>query len=1030
MAKKASEVLAIVLILFSLALVSTYPLIQHFDTAIPYAPFGGEEVYNRSGDQIQLLYWFWLVKENLTGSVEPFHSNPFEFNMVHPHESSGMNTVPLAFIYYIFSPFGDIAAYNCTIIFSYILTGLFTYLLVKQFTRNRIGALFAASIFTFAPIRIIGIAAGHAFGLLFFCYPFILYFLEKGIREGRILYGIFSGAGLIFLSMVEPHLIYYICIFLAVYIPFRIITLSAVVEHPYSIHAWKSKSVFLSSLMIVLAGCSATFFAQIVFFNRGLTPLLPATFFWALLAYSVLLLLISLSFTVVYQWLTELDFARSLRVEAISYLPLIALLLFIWIPVKGIQVNSDLVVYSVCGAIFFLKVVGLRKHIGSMAKHYMYSMWQNKRRVLPIVPLLFSMLGIVYWMALSKVKQVQSTIAGGGRTLSDVSVFSAELEDLLSSMSSVYIGVIPSVLLVFALLGVFFFAFSRSRVRFVGESQSLFLFFLTIAVGCLILALGLGFGRVSLYALFYHYFPFFNYPRVSDRIISLSLFALAVAIGFLVAMVQRRYKSRIYKGIFTALLSVAIVVQLYDVNVFRPMGVNVLDRGQDIYTYVKKHIGDGRLLEIPFWPGDSHQSSLYQHYIMIDRIPRINGSSPMVLQEYIETVFEPLATINQGRLNAKQHELLQELRVRFITVHDNQDVFLDKVSPFPPITTVRRLQNSPYLEQVHIDNYMHFKTWKKKDTRLYLFRVKNDDEIDNPSYKAWYDMPYFYDLSSRFYLQTGDISVDGDKRVFTAIEGRDKPGFMMYGPYIKFPAGSFKGYFTLHVDRLLNSDSREKRGVRVEVSAVDAKGDVKILASKEVADNTTSDSYSNVYLDFALQKSQIVEFRAYYYGAGVVKIEKVAVSRRGQHQPLYSIEAEKMVGETGRVVSEQGASDGKAVEAIVGRSKPGRMIYGINRVYTPGAYKALFSLRSPLPRDLPEDVPAATIRVTDEKHSTVFAEQTIPVWQLKHENFVDLPAAFTLESEQELSFSVEFHGKAHLQVDKITIVPDLEDSGE
>ena len=229
MVKKWWEILAVFLLLLLLAIISTYPLILYFDTGIPYSPFGGPKVWNRSGDQIQLMYWFWLVKENFLGTI-PFDSNPFEFNMGYPHETSGLNTIPLAFLYMLFSPLGDVTAYNCTIISSYVLAGLFMYLLVRLYSGSRTGALLAAIIFTFAPSRIRGFTAGHGYGFLYFCYPFILYFLEKGIRSKKIRYGIISSIGLIGLSMLEPHLIYYICIFLGVYIPIRVISLLPVYQ--------------------------------------------------------------------------------------------------------------------------------------------------------------------------------------------------------------------------------------------------------------------------------------------------------------------------------------------------------------------------------------------------------------------------------------------------------------------------------------------------------------------------------------------------------------------------------------------------------------------------------------------------------------------------------------------------------------------------------------------------------------------------------------------------------------------------------
>ena len=83
MAKQRFEFIGIVFLFGILSLIATYPLILHFDTGLLYDSISGVKAWNRSGDQLQLLYWFWLVKENILGTV-PFDTNPFEFNMAKP----------------------------------------------------------------------------------------------------------------------------------------------------------------------------------------------------------------------------------------------------------------------------------------------------------------------------------------------------------------------------------------------------------------------------------------------------------------------------------------------------------------------------------------------------------------------------------------------------------------------------------------------------------------------------------------------------------------------------------------------------------------------------------------------------------------------------------------------------------------------------------------------------------------------------------------------------------------------------------
>jgi len=144
---------------------------------------------------------------------------------------------------------------------------------------------------------------------------------------------------------------------------------------------------------------------------------------------------------------------------------------------------------------------------------------------------------------------------------------------------------------------------------------------------------------------------------------------------------------------------------------------------------------------------------------MLDRVKRVNGYSPLVLNEYIENVVAPLSSINTGMLNRQQYEMLRKLKVKFITVHDHENVFPKKVSSYGPITTVRRLMQSPYLEFVNIENFIHFKTFDWRNRDIYLFKVKESVPVEaEKEQNDWYDMPYFYGVNSRLHLQTGVVT--------------------------------------------------------------------------------------------------------------------------------------------------------------------------------------------------------------------------------------------------------------------------------
>jgi hypothetical protein len=1024
MAKKWFEIPAVSLLMLVLAILSTYPLILYFDGGMPYGPVEGETFLNRTGDQFQLLYWFWLVKENFIGAV-PFDTNPFEFNMLIPHETSGLNTIPLAFLYMLFSPLGDIAAYNCLIFSSYVLAGVFMYLLAYQYSGSRTGALLAAIIFTFAPSRVKGFVGGHGYGFLYFCYPFILYFLEKGIRSKKIRYGVLSGIGLMGLAMLEPHLIYYLCVFLGLYIPVRVLTLFPVCQSASgNSRIFFQRAFSLSERYALLvawaAGAGAVLYTQTLFSCRDNDPFVSPFFWWVFSLYPFIPVLFSLCFAAIYQRVSPLSFRESLSVEAASLFPLLVLFLISGLLCLYKPVDTTFLVVSAILLLIIAKIVLLRSYLLSMLKVLGEGIWREKRKIFPILPLIFSMAAVVYWIAGTKVSKIENTIAGGGRTLNDVKLFSSHLADLFSSTSLIYVGIVPAVLCGWLLISLLFSTvLNKQREKFGREKELIILFYVLIAFCCFILALGLAFGKSSLYILFYNYFPFFNYPRVSDRIIIMVLFAMAILSGFVVRKIQRCYSGRMSMIVVSCLVLLAAGFQLKDYNVLKPMAIIVVDSGQSIYKYVKKNIGDGLLLEIPLWPGDSHQSSLYQHYVMLDSVPRLNGYSPLVLKDYIDTVFEPLAPINQGRFDREQYELLLELDVKFITVHDNRDVFLHKVSPFVPLTTVRRLKNSPYLEFVDIENKMFFKDREKKNDDLYLFRVKDPADVDESMLPAWYEMPYFYDVNHRLHKQTGVIVEDKSigRRVFQATAFKEGHGFLVYGPYDIYSPGDYRCYYTIYTDA-----EPEDKVARLEVSSLTVDDEQVVLAQKDLKGKDGNRTYRKEYIDFSIEKNTKLEFRVFFYGKGQVRVEKIAVNKIGNDAPLSFLKAEMMVGDTGQLEVEEDAITGKIIEVIPGKSKKGDMVFGPNRIYSKGRYKAQFLLRMKASKKIKKNDIVAVISVTEGQNLKVFSKLKVKALDLSTSDFRRVEVDFDLKRDEDLSFHVRFTGKAGLQLDGIEII--------
>lgn len=102
-----------------------------------------------------------------------------------------------------------------------------------------------------------------------------------------------------------------------------------------------------------------------------------------------------------------------------------------------------------------------------------------------------------------------------------------------------------------------------------------------------------------------------------------------------------------------------------------------------------------RALVVPLWPGDADLTSAYQHAASLYRLRMVNGYSPVVAKTYVTNVYERLRAVNQGRLGAEELETLRGMGVTSVILHE--DLFPEKVSPFPVGVTLRRFLANPHL---------------------------------------------------------------------------------------------------------------------------------------------------------------------------------------------------------------------------------------------------------------------------------------------------------------------------------------------
>ncbi len=1024
------ETAGVCLLMVILGLISTYPIINYFDEAIPFGSFHNEINWNRSGDHMQILYWFWLVKENILGHV-PFDSNPFEFNMLVDHHRPGINVFPMSLVYALFSPLGIVAAYNCTILSTYVLTGLFMYLLVKQYGSSKTGALFAAVIFTLAPSRMNGLTGGNIYASLFFCFPWTVYFLEKGIRAKKIIYGVLSGCGVLMVSRMEPHLTYYLLLFLAAYLPFRFLLLlsESDVEIDWVGDTRKSWPIPLSLCITLGAGVAVVLYSQLFFVFRDGDAFIHHFTPWIFTLYPLLFLLFAICIAVLYGRLFLLELRSSLTIISTSLLSFAVL-----IPL-GFLVAAGIVVPTKYLLLFFILSVGginvflLRKHCNALLCRVYDGFVIIIKRIIPVFPLLLACVYVVFWSVVSKTKTYSGTLAEGGRTLDDVRLYSAHLQDIFTSTANVFVGTFPILFVTGFVVVLLFMLIVKKRMIQI-ENGLYLLFFSLTALLTYLLALGLAFEKSSIYLLLYRYLPYFNYPRVSDRIVVLALFSMAIVSGLVIRELQRKWRTPL---VISLLCVGAIVYQLKEYNIDRHPGITILDRGQDIYRYLKKnmHVGE-LLLELPLWRGDAHQSSLYQHYTMYDNLPRINGYSALVRKEYINTVFIPLFEMNRGAFNKKQFDLLHELGVRYITVHDNRDVFSEILSPFSPLTTVRRLANSPYLEKIVFENYMHFKYKRLRRDNLHLFRLKEKEEVDfNETPPFYYEMPFIHGHSSGLTHHIGEeIAIEGtDGKTFHAAAKKHEAGYLIRGPFAYFVPGTYRCYFSLKTGAV---DSKKDDGViaTLEVARSVRRGAERVLATKDISSFVAADGYKYVSVDFTLDAFAKLEFRVFYHGRGELFVDKVSVYMSGQTETIYEMDAYKMAGNTGRLVKPADNPLRLVVEDIPEQEDTGKnedipqdLVFGPDRIAGKGDYAARFLVRKKecaSEEKAAEGEAAVILSVTDGTNTRTYARKELTVAELDT-FFSAHKLYFTLARDDELSFHVTTTFATAIQIDSISL---------
>lgn len=1003
--------LLMALAIFGLALVQTHPLWLHVAEGIPYGyrvvP-GYELVPSMPGDHLQFLYWCWLLGDNIFGPSSIF-TNPYEFNtFLAPNGLPGFANFPFSILYVIFSPLGQAPAYNALVLISYLLAGLAAYGLAVEVLRDKLAALPAGIIFAILPFRAAQVLSGHLYGFVAFLLPLMLLCLERGWRQASWLWGAGAGACLLVMGLMEPHLVYYSSLFVGVYVPLRLLLRHQ--EREAQTGGW------LEALKVAAGGLGAGVMGHVAQI-RGNGAFLSHGLWEAMGIYIIMALCVWLLLSWLVVSLTLLPLAKARKVLSSAFLPFAGLCLY------AVQLWLDL---PYLGSILIVLALGL-------SLYWTWpQIWPHRRAPqslgkawLPVLPLVLGLGLAAGRMILVKASSFDHSIAGQGRGLHEVFLFTPSLGDLLNlgnvhMEKLVHLGWVLSGL---AILGLILLALGLPRNARRASLAALWAFMAALTS---LLTLGPTVKSLPLYALLYKIVPFFNFPRVPGRLIIFAVLMMSLLAGWAIRELSGGSKRKRWLGPVIGGLLIAGLA--FDLALPANTGVSLMPDEGTLASNVKSHMITGpgspeRLLGLPIWPGDSHQSSVYELMITHTRTQTVNGYSPVVPRSYVKEIVQPLYSLNYGFVNQAALDTLAKLKTKLVSFHDDDLVYARKISPFPPALARQRFlasgacfpitrQGNVFLASLNsaakpdpapgrvISPVVSL--WEAEALKRNTGRCVEDKKAS-----GWGLLFEERPLQN----PTGPLGprrARGIGNVIKAQKGRDKPDFISYGPYSAFPPGKYRARFRLR---------RPEGDTAFEPGWIDVSTDngTKILAKTVLnrANLPADGRWHDVPLDFDLADLATLELRTWYNGQGTLEVDLILVGfRQGAPQDGF-YRAQDLWRQTGDLLSDSWVDGGLAVEARAGHHPPLYLMHGPQATLQPGRYLASFRLAGKPTAD--GKAPAVDLVVATDMGRLPLTHRKVLGGELSKE-YQDFILGFEVKRTMEIGLRVRFAGGADVRL--------------
>lgn len=997
----------------------TWPMVLHFFSAIPYVLSPVPEfarVPLMPGDHLQTYYWFWLLSDNLWGHSS-FLTNPYEFNGLAGPMSTVYANFPFSLLYILLLPLGSVGAYNGLILLSFLFSGLAMFLLAWTWTRDFWASILSGVIFAVVPFRISHIIGGQLFGHVIFILPLCLYFVDKTLTTGRWLYGGAAGLCMVLISLMEPHVSFLAALTLGVYLPNRILLFKtgslALIQEEKAAPLWPGL------LGTLTGGLSISSFLWLQFVKKSGFPFWHINLVQLLILGVMAVLLLWFYLSALGSKWTTLSYAGARHQVGKAFFLFLPLWLY------GLKFRFEI---PRLGMILSLMCLGL-------FSIFLIAQWIKQRdRLLSvdrpgIIPVIT---GVAVGLAIASAYLIHlrttvflPSIAGKGRTIHEVLLFSPKIGNFFSfpypyGEKYIFLGRVLLLLAVCGLIPLF-----KSRPKNLGYRALAGL----LAFLALILTLGPTMPFFPFYQVLYDYFPFFKYPRVPARFVMIGFVFLGLLAALTLNGLRDWMASKGWGRLRIALSLLIIFLVSMEYHTGHPVGLCLMNADNRLYGEIKRLLPkDGRVLELPIWPGDSHQSSVYEYTVTRTQRPMINGYAPVVTRDYIKHIFWPLYPLNHGELTPAQFQKMQRLKVGLLTFHDNPLLYSEKISPFPRRLALKRLEASPWLRLIDHDADMYlFKVDKKAPgsakVPLVTSPVQSVVYSNNLLQKtgryqrdplaSGYNFLFTEESLNQGQpvLQPG---VRGGNVVF-ALPGQDPPGYLISGQGRFYPSGKYRARFRIKAGP---GDPQKVIG-RIEIF----EGDTKIIAHKTLLgrDLLPFQTWIDIPLEYEIPRSAKIGFRITFSGEAPLYYNLAVIGFADQKNGPGNIEAEDLFRPTGVVVSDPLAAGQEAVFGKAVSKPPNFLCYGPFRTFEPGSYQARFFLRLNSIQDISGDAEIAVVDLCTDAGRRILGSRKLRVRDLQANAYTPVAVDFKVPFRCEIETRVLFLEKKDLLVDRIEI---------